>query len=84
MFIARESGPELVGKIGNNTAIMNNMQIVDSVRAGVYEAVSMAMNQQNGQISKIDVHVHTDEGVVVDRINQKTIQTGVCPINIPA
>ena len=84
MFIAREAGPELVGKIGNSTAIMNNMQIVDSVKAGVYEAVSMAMNQYGGQANQIDVHVHTDEGTVVDRINQKTIQTGVCPINIPA
>lgn len=84
MFIAREAGPELVGKIGNSTAIMNNMQIVDSVKAGVYEAVSMAMNQYGGQANQIDVHVHTDEGTVVDRINQKTIQTGICPINIPA
>ena len=37
----------------------------------------------NSQSSEIDVHVHTDEGTVVDRINQRTKQTGVCPINIP-
>lgn len=35
MFIAREAGPELVGTIGNRTAVLNNDQIVESVSAGV-------------------------------------------------
>ena len=43
MFIAREAGPELVGTIGGNTAVMNNNQIVSSVSNGVYRAVSAAM-----------------------------------------
>ncbi len=38
MFIAREAGPELVGTIGNRTAVANNDQIVDAVSQGVYEA----------------------------------------------
>lgn len=38
MFLAREAGPELVGTIGNRTAVMNNEQIVDSVAQGVAEA----------------------------------------------
>jgi hypothetical protein len=40
MFIAREAGPELVGTIGNRTAVMNNDQIVDSVAQGVADANS--------------------------------------------
>ena len=47
MFVAREAGPELVGKIGNGTAVMNNNQIVDSVASGVYRAVVTA-NKTNG------------------------------------
>lgn len=35
MFIARESGPEMVGRIGTRTAVANNDQIVDSVTFGV-------------------------------------------------
>lgn len=35
MFIARESGPELVGRIGNRTAVANNDQIVAGVASGV-------------------------------------------------
>jgi len=43
MFIAREAGPEMVGKIGRNNAVMNNNQIVDSVSAGVESAVMNVM-----------------------------------------
>ena len=80
LFMAREAGPELVGRIGRHTAVMNNNQIVDSVKAGVYEAVSAAMS--NGGMGSVQIDLHTDEGVVVDRINKITRQTGVCPIDI--
>lgn len=43
MFIARENGPELVGKIGNSTAVLNNDQIVSSVANGVSEAVARTL-----------------------------------------
>ena len=79
LFMAREAGPELVGKIGKHTAVMNNNQIVDSVKAGVYEAVSAAMS--NSGMGSVQIDLHTDEGVVVDRINKITRQTGECPIN---
>ena len=46
MFVARENGAELVGKLGGGTAVMNNDQIVASVSDGVYKAVSAAMSGQ--------------------------------------
>lgn len=42
MFIARESGPELVGTIGSRTAVANNDQIVESLQGGV-EAGNMPL-----------------------------------------
>ncbi|MEG0566418.1 MAG: hypothetical protein RR590_09410, partial [Hungatella sp.] len=39
MFIARENGPEMVGRIGGRTAVANNDQIVDAVAKGVYAAI---------------------------------------------
>lgn len=42
MFIAREAGPELVGTIGNRTAVANNDQIIDGIRQGVYDAMVSA------------------------------------------
>ena len=82
MFIAREAGPELVGSLGNRTAVMNNDQIVASVSAGVYNAVVSAMSQIGS--SAVELYAHVDEGIVIDRINQKTKQTGICPIEMPA
>lgn len=43
LFIAREAGAEMVGTIGGRTAVANNDQIVAGISAGVYEAVSAAM-----------------------------------------
>ena len=43
MFMARESGPELVGRMGSRSAVANNDQIVDGIKAGVYDAVVEAM-----------------------------------------
>ena len=48
VFVARESGPEMVGTIGGNTAVANNDQIVQGIEAGVYRAVVSAMNSSNG------------------------------------
>lgn len=38
MFIARESGPELVGTIGGRTAVANNDDIVQGIASGVASA----------------------------------------------
>lgn len=35
MFIAREAGPEMVGRIGRRTTVANNDQIVDGIASGV-------------------------------------------------
>ena len=47
LFIARESGPEMIGRIGNRTAVANNAQIVSAVSAGVYQAIMSAMRLAN-------------------------------------
>lgn len=44
-FLARESGPELVGTIGGRTAVVNNNQIVASVASGVSSAVSRTLSR---------------------------------------
>ena len=38
MFIAREAGPELVGRMGNKSAVVNNDQIVQGIAGGVAAA----------------------------------------------
>lgn len=56
VFMAREAGPELVGTIGNRTAVVNNDQIVESVSQGVYEANSeqnALLREQNSLLRKL-------------------------------
>ena len=60
LFMAREGGmPEMVGRIGNRTAVANNDQIISGIRQGVYDAVSQAMqNVSSGEtVLKVDGEV---------------------------
>lgn len=50
LFVANEAGPELVGNIGNRTAVANQNQIVEAVSKGVYDAVVSA-NSGNSNTS---------------------------------
>lgn len=47
-FMARENGPELVGQIGNRTAVANNDQIVAGIQQGVYNAMVEAQGSNSG------------------------------------
>ena len=60
MFIANEAGPELVGKIGNRNAVVNNDQIVAAVSEGVYTAVVSAMSAYAGQSNAQEINVYLD------------------------
>lgn len=44
LFLARESGPELVGQIGSRASVANNEQIIQGISAGV-ENANMEQNQ---------------------------------------
>lgn len=69
-------------QIQSNTSDLNNdfSMIQRIVVSGVAEAMSQYCN---GQSSEIDVHVHTDEGTVIDRVEQRIKQTGNFPWAIP-
>ena len=79
LFWAGENGPEIVAGANRRTEVLNKSQIASSI----YSAVVSAMSNANLGGGEVHLYAHTDEGVVIDRINQKTKQTGVCPINIP-
>ena len=60
IFIAREAGPELVGNIGSRTAVVNNDQIVESVSAGVYQAVVAALGSGSGDEGNTQIVINLD------------------------
>ena len=52
LFLARESGAEMVGSVGNHTAVANNDQIVQGIESGVYTAVAQALSPYLSQIER--------------------------------
>ena len=81
MFVAREAGPELVGRIGSRTAVVNNDQIVAAVSQGVYDAVVAAMGgYAAGQDQAINVYLDGKQITAVVEKRQRergaTLMTG--------
>lgn len=83
MFIAREAGPELVGQIGNKTAVANNDQIVDGIANGVYRAM-MAANGNGSKPININATFTMDGEVIGKKVikyhNGVVMQTGESPL----
>ena len=80
MFVAREAGPELVGSIGNRSAVVNNDQIVSAVAQGVYQAVVQANAQSGNQTVEAKVNDRVLFEVVLNRNRQETMRKGYNPL----
>lgn len=80
MFIAREDGPELVGKMGGRSVVANNDQIV----SGIYQAVLQANRESKGGGNKQPVIIkqylfpgsNEFAKTVIDSIDNLTNETG--------
>lgn len=82
LFVANEAGPELVGNIGNRTAVANQNQIVDAVAKGVYDAVVSA-NSQSGSSQTPYVVVNLgNENLYKGYSQYKNEQSNMYGINI--
>lgn len=65
LFIANEQGPELVGTIGNRTAVANS----SSIETAIYNAVRSAMSDSaDGQSADIHVTVDIDGDTVGETV----------------
>ena len=84
MFIARESGPELVGQIGNKTAVVNNDQIISGIEAGVYRAMRAATSGNGGGAVTVNATFEMDGEVIGRKVikyhNGVVMQTGESPL----
>ena len=82
LFWARENGagPELVGSIGNRSAVVNNDQIVAAVAQGVYQAVVQANAQSGNQTVEAKVNDKVLFEVVLNRNRQETMRKGYNPL----
>lgn len=57
LFFANEAGPEMIGKIGNKTAVANNDQITRAIAEATYQAVSQALHENQDSNQPIIVNV---------------------------
>lgn len=57
LFISREAGPELVGTMGGRTAVANNDQIVEGIKTGVMEAMSVVMSGNSNNNQPINIYM---------------------------
>ena len=66
MFIARESGPELVGTMRGRTAVANNYQIEE----GIYRAVKAAMSSVSGAMRGGDLYItiQNEDGTKIEKV----------------
>lgn len=84
MFIAREAGPELVGRIGRRTAVANNDQIVQGIASAVRSAMAGVNSPSNGGTTRITVqNVLNGRAIgesVIEYHNGKVKQTGHSPL----
>ncbi|MCI8378624.1 MAG: hypothetical protein HFH72_08920 [Lachnospiraceae bacterium] len=89
MFIAREAGPELVGNIGNRTAVVNNEQIVISVSQGVAKAIRESISPYlkriltalTGQYVEIDMPITEGNADTDKKQEVSTPKTEIIDIN---
>jgi ribonuclease HI len=75
LFVAREAGPEMVGKIGNRTTVANNEQIVKGISEGVYTAVLAAMKASESNGSQA-VNVYLDGRLVTQSVEKRQHERG--------
>lgn len=85
MFIARERGPEMVGRINSRTAVANNDQITEGIARAVYSAF-MAANSSGGGKTEIRVVTELDGEVIGEKAieyhNNRAMATGASPLKI--
>lgn len=79
LFVAREAGPELVGTMNGRNAVANNTQIIEGIKAGVYEAVASAMSEYGG----VQIQASIEEGILLKKVQNQAkeyrTQTGKVP-----
>lgn len=78
LFIARESGPEMVGTIGGRTAVANNDQIVESFSAGVARVLSSAM----GSMTDRPIKIYLDGKEITSSQNRRNRMYGIATANV--
>lgn len=80
LFLANESGPELVGQIGSRTAVANSSQIIDGISGGVERANSRLESKIDRLISvcermaQKEFNVELHPSASLGKVNQRSAE----------
>ena len=64
LFFANEAGPEMIGKIGNKTAVANQDQITTAIANATYNAISKALSENKATEEKQPIIVNVSDELV--------------------
>ena len=76
LFLARERGPELVGRMGNRNAVANNDQIVEGIEAGVMRGVARAMSMSGGGGNTMPYQINVTVKTQNDEVLARAVERG--------
>lgn len=71
MFLARESGPKLVGRISNRTAVANNDQITSAIKNAVIEGMLEVSTTLGGGEKEIHIHLEGEAAGLFKLVKDK-------------
>ncbi len=79
LFLARESGAEMVGTVGGRTAVANNDQIENAIYNAVLTAMSQALANQNGNSQPIELNqkIMLDGDVIYNNQQRVAARRGI-------
>ena len=84
LFIANESGPEMIGTMNGRTAVANNDQIVQGIYRGVYDAM-MAVGSSSGgntTIQIIDPYGDIKSETIINAADRRNRRDGKTVISV--
>lgn len=76
IFIARERGPELVGRIGGSSAVANNMQIISGIQQGVSSALKSVMNSTKMTLGNVKLETPVSNSQILANYNNVNYNAG--------
>lgn len=76
-FLARESGPELVGRLGHHkNAVANNAQIVEGIEAGVARGMAAALSVAGGGGNTMPYEINVTVKTQNDEVLARCVERG--------
>ena len=76
VFLAREAGPELVGRMGHRNVVANNDQIISGIEAGVARGMAAALSVAGGGGNTMPYEINVTVKTQNDEVLARCVERG--------